>query len=164
MFPASGPFIQYDNAREQSRFSWKDARTITFNGLSSESREQRIFESAKYLHTFTCIFPWNGLSVYLLFTYIHIHTMLILVILSRFRQLIYQGKNLFPKPRKVLSDPKVVLPSEMWTNCSYKSFSVRQIYGLKAGIPPCKLLDYYASRDMHITVGAFLCKNTNWRE
>lgn len=61
----------------------------------------------------------QGLSVYLLFTYTHIHTTLILVILSRFSQLIYQGKNLFPKPRKVLSDPKVVLPSEMRTNYSY---------------------------------------------
>ena len=90
-----------------------------------ESRAEDIWERQIFAHVHLHLFPWNGLWVYLLFTYIHFHTTLILVILSRFSQLIYQGKNLFPKPRKVLSDPKVVLPSEMWTNCSYNSFSVR---------------------------------------
>lgn len=90
-----------------------------------ESRAEDIWERQIFAHVHLHLFPWNGLSAYLSHTYIHIHTTLILVILSRFSQLIYQGKNLFPKPRKVLSDPKVVLPSEMWTNCSYNSFSVR---------------------------------------
>lgn len=90
-----------------------------------ESRAEDIWERQIFAHVHLHFFPRNGIWVYLLFTYIHIHTTLILVILSRFSQLIYQGKNLFPKPRKVLSDPKVVLPSAMWTNCSYNSFSVR---------------------------------------
>lgn len=75
-----------------------------------ESRAEDIWERQIFAHVHLHFFPWNGIWVYLLFTYIHIHTTLILVILSRFSQLIYQGKNLFPKPRKVLSDPKVVLP------------------------------------------------------